>query len=51
MPWMEGGAPVTMETLFGFVNVGTTASTIRDVQPGSVDASQGIAPASTARVT
>src|SRR5690242_11052462 len=49
MPCTDGGAPVTIDRLLGFVNDGMTQSPTSDVLPARSDASHGIAPASTAR--
>ena len=49
MPCTEGGTPVTIERLFGFVKLGTTQSARRSVPPGSAAARYGMAPAAMAR--
>src|SRR5919201_4755750 len=49
MPCTDGGAPVTIERLLGFVNDGMTQSPTSDVPRARTAASHGIAPASTAR--
>lgn len=48
MPWIAGGTPVTIETLLGFVKVGTAASATR-MRPCSISEDRnGATPARTA---
>ena len=49
MPCTEGGAPVTIDRLLGFVNEGITQSPTSDVPAARAAPSQGIAPCSTAQ--
>ena len=51
IPWTDGGTPVTIETLFGFVNVGIAASTLRTRPARTIDARNGAASPSTAAST
>ena len=48
MPCTEGGAPVTIDRLFGLVKVGTTHSAISAVPSASTRVSHGATPADTA---
>ena len=51
MPWRAGGTPVTIDTLFGFVNVGIAASAVRRKPRSTSDARNGATPASIASRT
>ena len=48
MPCTEGGAPVTIDRLFGFVKLGTTQSPISAVPDASTCLMNGMWPAATA---
>jgi hypothetical protein len=48
MPCTDGGAPVTMDRLFGFVKLGTTQSATMAVPSARVRFIHGISPAATA---
>ncbi len=48
MPCTEGGTPVTIDRLFGFVKLGTTQSASSAVPAASVSFIHGVAPAATA---
>ncbi len=48
MPCTEGGAPVTIDRLFGLVKLGTTQSATSAVPCASVRFSHGAWPAATA---
>ena len=48
VPCTLGGAPVTMDRLFGLVKLGTTQSATRPVPCASADLSQGMWPVATA---
>ena len=45
MPCTEGGTPVTMERLFGFVKLGTTQAPRSRVPSAAAEARNGMAPA------
>ena len=45
MPCTEGGTPVTIDTLFGFVKLGTTQSPISELPCSSMRCRNGAAPA------
>ena len=47
MPCTEGGAPVTIDRLFGFVNEGTTQSAMTAAPPASTPFIQGMWPPAT----
>src|SRR5436309_95910 len=49
MPWTAGGAPVTMERLFGFVKLGTTHRASRYTPSRWKRARAGVAPAAGGR--
>ena len=51
MPWTDGGAPVTIDRLFGFVNDGITQSAVRQVPRPFKPAIHGAAPAVIAWLT
>ena len=44
MPWTDGGAPVTIDRLFGFVKLGMTQSATSAVPSASTVRSQGMRP-------
>ncbi len=48
MPCTDGGAPVTIDRLFGLVKLGTTQSPIRAVPSASTRFMNGIWPPATA---
>src|SRR3954470_14366164 len=51
MPWIDGGTPVTMETLLGLVKLGSAVSTSRNPDRATSDARNGVAPAAMAQST
>ena len=48
MPCTDGGAPVTIDRLFGLVKVGTTQSAMAELPLASTDFIHGMCPPATA---